>query len=63
MKMKMAAGLSLVLFVAACGEKETYPITGCDANEQFPITCEDIGEGSEQSNSNAQDLNALPTGA
>ncbi len=63
MKSKLAAGLSLVLFIAACAEKETYPITGCDADETFPVTCEEIGEDTNLDQNNAQDLNALPTGA
>ncbi|CAD0186470.1 hypothetical protein RUESEDTHA_03378 [Ruegeria sp. THAF57] len=63
MKTKLVAGLSLVLFIAACAEKETYPISGCDSNETFPVTCEEIGEDTNLDENNAQDLNALPTGA
>lgn len=63
MKTKLVSGLALALFIAACGEKETYPITGCDANETFPVTCKEIGEDTDLDGSNAQDLNALPSGA
>ncbi|WP_170775519.1 hypothetical protein [Ruegeria lacuscaerulensis] len=62
MKTKMLAGLSLVLFIAACAENETYPISGCDSNETFPVTCEEIGDDTGLDESNAQDLNALPSG-
>ncbi|MBO9436366.1 hypothetical protein J7394_19270 [Ruegeria sp. R13_0] len=63
MKTKLATGLAFALLLAACGEKETYPITGCDSNETFPVTCEEIGEDTGLNESNAQDLNALPSGA
>lgn len=62
MKLKLVAGLSLALIIAACGEKQTYPISGCDANSTYPVTCEEIGDGTQLGKSNPQDLNALPSG-
>lgn len=63
MKLRLVTGMALALLIAACGEKDTYPISGCDANETFPVTCEEIGDDNRLNDSNAQDLNALPTGA
>ncbi|WP_170470179.1 hypothetical protein [Ruegeria arenilitoris] len=63
MKLKLVAGISLILIVAACGQKQTYPISGCDANATYPVTCKELGEENKLTKSTAQDLNALPSGA
>lgn len=62
MKPLTALSLLAATMLAACGEKETYPITGCDSNTQYPITCEEIGENDHTPTANPQDLNSLPNG-